>query len=187
MNTDDPILTAYALGECNESETKRVEEAMSRDAGLASEVRQIRHLAALLREKEAGAALSLGPERHARIRQAAGGGDEKILVLASQRRNRWRNVAVVLSAAAVLTLAFVTFSRLSVEDPKGMAGGAGGTDSVAAGESGFGESTGSANEGSGFPLRVGDESVERLERLLVNENRLPEGTEIRLEELVAYP
>jgi len=63
ISSEDPIITAYTLGELDDSSRARVEEALVKDDALAAEGAALASLSSLLTETLQGESLSLGQER----------------------------------------------------------------------------------------------------------------------------
>lgn len=184
---ENPLVTAYVLGECAAQEAAAFELEMSQNADLAAEVADFQNFSAFLKGNLGSERLTLGAERIAQIRKSAQRPDNELILLSNHRRSRWQTVGVILASAAVVTLGFFVLKETSVSGDtlaKNQAGiGSGETNVVA--QSGNGQPAPQADRP--IPLQVGTSSVANLENILVNERRLPKAGELSLSELVAYP
>ncbi len=149
MTSDDPRLTAYALGELKEAECATVEAALANQPELAAELMEVSGLSSLLKETLGGAPLTLGEERHQEIYQAGKRPDGKILVLENRKKLRRQSLFAVAGVAAVVTLGFYLLSLSTVKSPGSLAdSGEGAEDSQVAGVAGGPNSTGTESEES---------------------------------------
>ncbi|MBN1610559.1 MAG: von Willebrand factor type A domain-containing protein [Polyangiaceae bacterium] len=112
---NDPRLTAYALGEMNDSDRLAFEALLTDDPAAKEEIESIRQTAALLaNELGQGAPSALSPTQRSRIEQAA-----QPSVAAPRPKRRWRAVLVYgggsLAAAAGAALILNTSLRSGLE------------------------------------------------------------------------
>lgn len=114
---DDPVLTAYALGELKDSESAEVAAALAADDTLAKECDSITTLAGLLTDTLRGGDLSLGEERRAEILRSGQRPDVDVLVLEHRKRSRRQSMMVVAGVAAVVVAGFVGLSKLGTSHP----------------------------------------------------------------------
>ena len=146
---DDPVLTAYLLGELNESDSLSVASALEQNESLRREHEAMSSLADLLSETLGKESLSLGPIRIAEIHKAGQRPNSDVLVLEHRKRSRRQSFWVVAGVAAVVVSGFVALSRLDV----GPSGGGGITESGGSGSgSGSGGIEGSTRAGSSTVL-----------------------------------
>lgn len=116
---DDPVLTAYVLGELDEAESASIASALENDESLQEEQLAISSLTGLLSETLGQESLSLGPDRIAEIHKAGQRPDSDVLVLEHRKRSRRQSVLVATGVAAVVVTGFVALSRMNVEQPGG--------------------------------------------------------------------
>lgn len=186
---ENPLVTAYVLGECDAREAASLEREMSESSEMANEVAEMQKISALLMRSLGSERLTLGAERIAQIKKSAQRPDADVILLSSHRRSRWQTMGVVLATAAVVTLGFFVLNRTSVQDAgiaKNQKSSNVTTPNIAA-QSGGAEIVSNQDARSKVPLVVGNSSVAGLEKILVNEGRLPKANEVNLAELVAYP
>ena len=111
---DDPVLTAYVLGELEEKERSTVERALSADEALREEETAISSLTGLLSATLGGEVLSLGEERIAEIHRAGKRPDSETLVLAHHKRSRRHSLVAVAGVAAAVVVGLVVLSQFDV-------------------------------------------------------------------------
>ena len=110
--TDDPRLTAYALGELSGAERASVEAVLKSNAPAAREIERIRRSAALIEDAmRAEPGYALTPAQRARIERALAGSDDSAHIIETRSvfrlpRAAWYT-AGGLALAALLALAFV--------------------------------------------------------------------------------
>ncbi len=102
LNMNDPRLTAYALGELNEAETKEIERLLASIPDAEKFVREVRDMSGLLSAKMKSEPLPAFSQLE-RERLKAKFSEKKIPVLRSFARSAWLPVAAV----ATLALCFV--------------------------------------------------------------------------------
>jgi anti-sigma factor RsiW len=102
ITAEDPVLTAYALGELDEPTRASVKAAMAQDESLAREGEAITSLGGLLTQTFQGEGFSLGEERRAEILKAGRRPDADVLVLDHRKRSRRQSFMVVAGVAAVV-------------------------------------------------------------------------------------
>jgi Ca-activated chloride channel homolog len=106
ISITDPLLTAYALGECDEADRTRIEAAIAADAELSRTVDEIRSAGKLLIEELASEQGTGLPEAHrARINRALSKPRVRIL------RLRYLVPTLATAAAAVLAVALQSHSQ----------------------------------------------------------------------------
>jgi hypothetical protein len=132
ITAEDPVLTAYALGELDEPTRASVKAAMAQDQSLAREGEAITSLGGLLTQTFQGEGFSLGEERRAEILKAGRRPDADVLVLDHRKRSRRQSFMVVAGVAAVVVAGFMGLSQLGTEGP----GGANTTDAAGGGSVG---------------------------------------------------
>lgn len=114
VTPDDPVLTAYVLGELEEKDRSSVERALSADEALREEETAISSLTGLLSATLGGEVLSLGEERIAEIHRAGKRPDSETLVLAHHKRSRRHSLVAVAGVAAAVVVGLVVLSQFNV-------------------------------------------------------------------------
>ena len=114
VTSDDPVLTAYVLGELEEKDRSSVERALSADEALREEETAISSLTGLLSATLGGEVLSLGEERIAEIHRAGKRPDSETLVLAHHKRSRRHSLVAVAGVAAAVVVGLVVLSQFDV-------------------------------------------------------------------------
>lgn len=114
VTPDDPVLTAYVLGELEEKDRSSVERALSADEALREEETAISSLTGLLSATLGGEVLSLGEERIAEIHRAGKRPDSETLVLAHHKRSRRHSLVAVAGVAAAVVVGLVVLSQFDV-------------------------------------------------------------------------
>ena len=142
ISPEDPITTAYALGELDDSSRALVEEAYAKDEKLAAEGAAISSLASLMTETLQGESHSLGEARRDEIFKAGRRPDANVLVLDHKRRSRRQSIMAVIGVAAVVVIGFVGLSRFQTSGSNHGASG-----EVANGSGGSDQSSLPGNEG----------------------------------------
>ncbi len=112
LTAEDPILTAYILGEIDESSRILVEAALAKDQSLAREEASLSALARLMSETLQSEPLSLGGARQDEILKAGRIPDAELLVLDHHRKSRRQSFLAVVGVAAVVVIGFVGLSKL---------------------------------------------------------------------------
>lgn len=151
ITPEDPVLTAYALGELDESTRASVKAAMAHDESLANEGAAISSLGGLLTETLRGETFSLGEERRAEILKAGRRPDADVLILDHRKRSRRQSFIAVVGVAAVVVAGFMGLSRLGTDGP----GGANTTDAAGGGSVGGADS----NLKGGVMVPTGDSVI----------------------------
>jgi len=146
ISPEDPITTAYALGELDESSRALVEEAYAKDEKLAAEAAAISSLASLMTETLRGESHSLGEERRDEIFKAGRRPDANVLVLDHKRRSRRQSIMAVIGVAAVVVIGFVGLSRFQTSGSN-----LGGSGEVTSG--------GGGSDQSSLPVKEGEEKL----------------------------
>jgi hypothetical protein len=123
ITPDDPVLTAYALGELHESDSAVVDSALASDKALAKEFVALNSLTGFLTEILRGDELSLGEDRRAEILKAGQRPDNDVLVLEHRKHSRRQSILVVAGVAAVVVAGFVGLSKLGTNHPVVPGGG----------------------------------------------------------------
>lgn len=121
ITSNDPRLTAYAMGELSAAESERVRAALEADAGLRSEFESMQSLMSLLSGSLAGEQLNLGMERRAEIHASGKRPDTGVLVMKYQRRSRWQSFAAVAGVAVMVSFGFYLLSNTRVSGGVGIA------------------------------------------------------------------
>lgn len=180
---DDPVLTAYALGELEESKASEVAAALAADDGLACEYASITSLAGLLTDTLRGGDLSLGEERRAEILKSGQRPDADVLVLEHRKRSRRQSMMVVAGVAAVVVAGFVGLSKLGTSHSVAPGGGgeaanSGGSGGVAVPEkAGGGENSVGVNPAIGsvnsIPIHIKSVDPTFVEKSLNKNGTLP--------------
>lgn len=114
VTPDDPVLTAYVLGELEEKDRSSVERALSADEALREEETAISSLTGLLSATLGGEVLSLGEERIAEIHRAGKRPDSETLVLAHHKRSRRHSLVAVAGVAAAVVVGLIVLSQFDV-------------------------------------------------------------------------
>ena len=114
VTPDDPVLTAYVLGELEEKERSSVERAFSADEDLREEEAVLSSLTGLLTSTLGGETLSLGEDRIAEIHRAGKRPDSETLVLEHHRRSRRQSFLAVAGVAAAVVVGLIVLSRFDV-------------------------------------------------------------------------
>ena len=122
VTPDDPVLTAYVLGELEEKDRSSVERALSADEALREEETAISSLTGLLSATLGGEVLSLGEERIAEIHRAGKRPDSETLVLAHHKRSRRHSLVAVAGVAAAVVVGLVVLSQFDVSGKNPVAG-----------------------------------------------------------------
>ena len=121
MQSDDPRLTAYVLGELDESARQEVESELEQSAMLREEVEAIRQTTALLNDSlQSEPCPALTSQQRAEIQDESA--DSKVVLseraTGGPRRNRWRYAAAIgTSLALVSILCALTFSHFNLFGP----------------------------------------------------------------------
>lgn len=184
VTPDDPALTAYVLGELDESMSSKVAKAVDSDERLQNELEEIELLSGLLGDTLGGSELSLGEDRIAEIHRSAARPDSELIVLDHEKRSRRQSLLAVAGVAAVVALGFVVLSRFNVDQASGTVGSdvasAGGVTSggaaVPAGDSADlpGGFRPDSNNLVALPLQVGRADASIVERSLESDGLLPD-------------
>lgn len=117
ISPEDPILTAYALGELAESSRAEVEAALLKDESLAREGAAISAFASFISETLKEEEHTLGEARTEEIFKAGRRPDAAVLVLEYRRKSRRQSIVALLGVAAVVVAGFVGLSRLGTNGP----------------------------------------------------------------------
>ncbi|MDB4504764.1 hypothetical protein N9240_02435 [Akkermansiaceae bacterium] len=122
MTSDDPRLTAYALGELPKSDHAIVEAAIANQPELGQELAKLSGLRALLKDTLGGESFHLGEERHEEIFKSGKRPDGKVIVMENRKKLRRQSFLAIVGVAAVVTFGFYLLSKTTVESPGGVAG-----------------------------------------------------------------
>jgi hypothetical protein len=184
MTPDNPVLTAFVLGELNEAESRAIAKSLDADRALAKEGAEIFNLAGLLEATLGADRFSLGGDRHEEIFKSGRRPDADVLVLDHRRRSRRQSFIAVAGVAAVVVAGFIGLSKLGVEAPGASGGGsdvAGNASPddlrISAGdqaEPGDGVVTPSVNPSVSLPMNVGMAVPAMVEESLTRHKKLPE-------------
>ena len=182
LHQEDPILTAYLLGELSPEEARKVEQAAEADLALRDVLKETASISdglrALLGKEDAGLTLIQRKNIRRAAKEAARQG--KIEYLASHRIGKGRRLIALAAAAALVASLFV---MQMVPSPRG--GGAGGAGSAGS-ASAVNQKVGAAKEGSmiDFPKEAGKRSLAQITRAIRMEDRKPMINEVRVGELL---
>ena len=123
LTPDDPVLTAYALGELDSTQRDLVSQVVAADESLQEEEAAISSMAGLLGRTLGREPLTLGDERIAEIHRACRRPDSKVLVMEHRKRARRQSLSVVAGVAAMIVIGFVVLSQFEVDGKPAVAGG----------------------------------------------------------------
>ena len=184
LTSDNPTLTAFILGEVDESESRAIAKSLEADAVLAKESAEISDLADLLEATLGSDRFSLGDDRHEEIFRSGRRPDVDVLVLDHRRRSRRQSFIAVAGVAAVVVAGFIGLSRLGVEAPGATgdgsdvagSGSSSGDPKISKGdlaESGDGVVIPSVNPSVTLPMNVGIAVPAIVEESLTRHQKLP--------------
>ncbi len=182
ISPEDPILTAYALGELDESSRASVEAAFAKDEALALEGAKIASLAGFMSETLQGESFSLGDERRDEILKAGRLPDADVLVLDHRRRSRRQSLLALVGVAAVVVAGFVGLSKLGTSGPSASGSGEAASGADFPKVEGLGGETSEVTLQSGHSVKAVDPSF--VERTLNEKGDLPERDRFQLAEWI---
>jgi len=185
LTPDNPALTAFALGELNDAESRAIAMSLEGDPVLAKEITEISNLVDLLGSTLGAERFSLGRDRHEEIFQSGRRPDAKVLILDHQRRSRRQSLIAVTGVAAVVAAGFIGLSKWGVEAPGATGGGSDVAGNATTGDRevtlgdekvspGDGIVTPSENPSVTLPLNVGSALPAMVEESLARHHTLPE-------------
>jgi hypothetical protein len=192
IKSDDPVLTAYVLGELAKEQREQVADELARDVSLDRKRKEIEAVCGLLQTTLEGGGLTLGEERIAEIHRAGQRPDPKVIVLEHRKRARRHTLLAVAGVAAAVVLGLALLSRSRV--------GSGG--SVSGSEVAGGGSMESQRSGAttampsimksdhhkmvGLPTRLGRADPAMIERTLLETGALPRRDQFQVAEWVNF-
>lgn len=184
ITSDDPVLTAYVLGELGKDDEARVAAALKAEDDLERAGAEIAAVAHLLKSSLGDDRLTLGPERTAEIHRAGQRPDSKMLIMEHRKQTRRRALVAVVGVAALVMAGFALLSRSGVGPSRPVTG----SDVAGSGVSGA-QMTGNQSPGGteslpgaisptegdqiSLPLDVGRADPAVVERALVDTKSLP--------------
>lgn len=184
IKSDDPVLTAYVLGELDEKTKVRISRALNTDSSLKEEEAQLSALSGLLEGTLGLERLSLGKDRIAEIHRAGQRPDPELLVLEHRKRTQRRALTAAAGVAALVVVGFILLSQSGNKSGSSLAGG-----DVAGEGAGMGLSGGTVIPGdspdlpgvispakdgvAGLPMTVGQADPSMVERALAATGSLP--------------
>lgn len=177
LTPDNPSLTAFVLGELNESDTAATAKLLASDPDLAKEGDRISAMAGLLSDTLSAENLSLGDSRHQEIFKSGYRPDAKVLVLDHKKRSRRQSFLAVAGVAAVVVTGFIVLSQFGVDGPGAGTNGsdfAGSGASLAEGKPGDGVTMPSDDSSVTLPMNLGFAVPAMVEESLTRNDTLPD-------------
>jgi hypothetical protein len=116
LTPEDPLLTAYLLGELSPEESAAIEAAAAADPAIRRSLQDLEHVGHHLTEELFGTKPVLKPSQRQKILEAARHPETaKVVHISDHRPNDWKPWLIRFAAAAALVIAILLFTKVPKE------------------------------------------------------------------------